>query len=99
MVRWSFARCAAILVLLTASPPVRAQFDLQFTINPAGFTTAQRTVLESSLADAEALWEGVVTGYQPGISLTGISITVQAGSLFADALPIGTTSPEGSRSQ
>lgn len=95
MVRSSLAHCAAALLLLASSPPLRAQFNLQFTINPTGFTTAQFTVLEASLADAEVLWESVVTGYQPGISRTGISITVEAGSSFADAQLTGATNQGG----
>jgi hypothetical protein len=67
MDRLIYARYVAVLMLLAASQPVRAQFDLQFTVNPAGFSAAQLTVLQDSLDTAEAMWESVVTGYQPGV--------------------------------
>ncbi len=97
MDRLIYARYVAVLMLLAASQPVRAQFDLQFTVNPAGFSAAQLTVLQDSLDTAEAMWESVVIGYQPGVSLTGISITVQAGSTFADAQVQGTAIQAGYR--
>ena len=87
----------AVLLLLVASHPVRAAFDLQFTVNPSGFNATQLAVLQDSLDDAEALWESVITGYQPGISLTGISISVIQGSSFADALVTNNTSQGGYR--
>lgn len=97
MFRSLYARCLAVLMLLTAVQPVRAQFDLQITVNPAGFSASQLIVLEDSLDKAEALWERVITGYQPGISLTGVSITVQQGSTFADAQVTGTATQFGFR--
>ncbi len=66
--------------------PARAAFDLSISVpTPASFTSTQYELLLDSLASAEALWESVITGYQPGINLTGISINVFAGSSFAAA--------------
>lgn len=96
MFRWLFMRCLFVMLLLAAGQPVRAAFDLQFTISPsASFTTTQRTNLLNALAEAEALWEGVVTGYQPGISISGISITVDSFSSFAEASPTGAVTQGG----
>lgn len=53
--------------------------------NPAAFTASQLGELQSSINYAEALWEGVITGYQPGINHAGVSIIVIAGSGFAEA--------------
>jgi hypothetical protein len=96
MFRWLFARCLLAMLLLASSQELRAAFNLQITISPtASFTTTQRTILLDALAEAEALWEGVVTGYQSGISLTGISITVDSNSTFAEASPIGAVTQGG----
>ncbi|MEZ6073603.1 MAG: PEP-CTERM sorting domain-containing protein [Pirellulales bacterium] len=52
-------------------------FNLTFSLsNPDVFSGAQRAILDTAIADAEALWEAKITGYQPGISLSGINITV-----------------------
>ncbi len=95
MFRYSISCCTTLLILLGYAPTVRGQFDLTFTINPTGFTVSQQQKLGVALASAEVLWENAVTGYQPGISLTGISINVQAGSAFAAASPSASTSQGG----
>jgi hypothetical protein len=94
----SVARCATSLALtvFVFAPPVRAAFDLAITVSPTtGYTAAQLAVLQESIATAEAQWESYITGYQPGISLSGISITVSAGSAFGDATLTGTTNQGG----
>jgi len=97
MYRPIYIRCATVLLVFATVQPVCAQFDLQFTVNSSGFSAAQLAVLEDSLDTAEATWEKVVTGYQPGISLTGISINIQSGSAFADAQITGSTTQAGFR--
>lgn len=63
----------------------RAAFDLVLTVpSPSSFTPTQYSQLVSSLATAETLWENVITGYQAGISLTGVSVSVFSGSSFAE---------------
>jgi hypothetical protein len=63
-----------------------AAFDLSISIsNPSAFTTTQLGELQSSLDYAESLWESVITGYRPGIDLSGMTIFVTAGSSFAEA--------------
>jgi hypothetical protein len=96
MFRWLIVRCALLTLLLVYAPEVRATFDLQITVStPGSFTAAQRAVLDDALATAEARWERVITGYQPGISLTGITISVDGISSFAEASPTGSTSQGG----
>jgi hypothetical protein len=66
-------------------------FDLTINIpNPASFTPTQLTALQSSLATAEALWESKITGYQSGIAITGMSISIIEGSGLADTFPPAT---------
>ena len=63
------------LVLLTAVP-ARA-FDLQFTVsNQATFSANQLSILNTALARVESMWESRITGYQAGISIPSVSITV-----------------------
>lgn len=89
--------CAALLLLVVA-PPARGGFDLALSIpSPGSFTPTQYSQLVSSLATAEALWESVITGYQPGITLSGVSITIHAGSSFAETSFPATTMQGGFR--
>ncbi len=96
MFRHLIVRCAMAMLLLAASSEVRAAFDLTLTVTtPGSFNTTQRAALDAALAEAESLWERVITGYQSGISRTGISISIEGGSSFADATLTGTTSQGG----
>lgn len=73
----STLRCALFIAVLAAAPAARGAFDLQLTISPTAlFNATQRAKLTAALATAEALWERVVTGYQPGISVTTLPIIV-----------------------
>lgn len=75
----------ALLIAFTLCVPARAAFDLVLNVpSPGSFTPTQYSQLVSSLATAESLWENVITGYQPGINLTGVSINVVSGSSFAE---------------
>lgn len=77
--------CRSLVFLCLMVPPADG-FDLTLTIgNPGAFSATQLGQLQSSIDYAEALWEGIITGYQPGISLPGVSIVVTAGSGFAEA--------------
>jgi hypothetical protein len=55
-------------------------FDLQYSINdPSGFFTPTRlSILNDALVHVERMWETVVTGYRPGITIPPINITIQA---------------------
>ncbi len=86
--RWIYL---IVLATCVGNNSAWAAFDLVITIpSPGSFTSTQLSYLQSSLASAEARWESVITGYQPGISITGMSITVQSGSDFAAATPPAT---------
>ena len=62
---------------MVCSRAAGATFDLQFTVaNPAAFTANQLAILQVAIADAETMWESVVTGYQPSISITALPITI-----------------------
>ncbi|OHB79654.1 MAG: hypothetical protein A2W31_10925 [Planctomycetes bacterium RBG_16_64_10] len=61
-----------------AKPVVARPFELWLYVrDPAAFTTEQLAIVEAAMLRAENLWEGIVTGYQPGINLPGILISVQ----------------------
>ncbi len=88
----------AALIVLTAIPVVRADFDLSLNVtSPGSFTPAQLQTLEDAIDDAEVLWESAITGYQPGIGIGGISISVISGSSFADARVTSSVNQEGFR--
>ena len=84
--RLLFIPCFVILTLFVGAASARADVDLQFTIsNSATFTASQRAVIEAAIDYVENMWENVITGYQPGINVSGIAVTVTSGSNFADA--------------
>ena len=87
MMKTIITKCTfALLALLLLGQFARADFDLNLTVtSPGSFTTSQLQVLEAAIDEAEAMWEGVITGYQSGITIGGINISVIAGSSFADA--------------
>ncbi len=77
-----------VVATCTWTLPVRAAFDLVLSIpTPGSFSPTQLTQLQSSRNSAEMLWESVITGYQPGINLTGMSISIVSGSSFAETVP------------
>lgn len=83
-----------LLACLIGSPPTWAAFSLSFNVNTSGFTASQVTTLNTSLDLAKARWENVITGYQPGISVSSVPISVQSGSAFA-AASVGSSVSQG----
>jgi hypothetical protein len=68
---------SATLALAAAS--ARADFQLQYTIDsPGSYTPTQLSILTTAVDHAKRMWETVLTGYQPGISVTTIPITIFA---------------------
>jgi hypothetical protein len=62
-----------------AAPAARAEFDLVFSIpNPASFTANQLSILNEALGRVEGMWETAITGYQPGISIASLPISINA---------------------
>lgn len=85
MVR-SFQIFSLVLSIILGSwQTARAEFDLQVNLVETGFNTSQVAILNDAIADAEALWESVLIGYQAGIVNTGVTVTVRQGSAFAEA--------------
>jgi hypothetical protein len=71
------------LAACLATAPLRAgAFDLQFSISdPNGFFTPTKlAILNDALLHVERMWETVIIGYQPGISIAAVPITVQPSS-------------------
>jgi hypothetical protein len=67
-----------LILLFAASGAARTRaFDLQFTIsNTPAFTENQLAIVNAALVEVEALWETVLTGYQPGIVIESVPITI-----------------------
>jgi hypothetical protein len=56
--------------------PARA-FDLVFSINsPGSFTANQLTIINEALTHVEGMWETMITGYQPGINIAPVPISI-----------------------
>ncbi|MGI9428390.1 MAG: PEP-CTERM sorting domain-containing protein [Bythopirellula sp.] len=94
-----FIRClylCCFLALVGRAPSLFAAFDLSITID-GSLTSTQRTNLENALDAAEMTWEGLVTGYQPGVSIGGINVTVvpSAATGLADSQVTGTVTEGG----
>ena len=92
-------RCVLVgcfLALIGRAPCVLAAFDLSITID-GSLTPTQRTNLENAINVAEMIWEGVVTGYQPGVNIGGIDVTVvpTAATGLADSQVTGTVTEGG----
>ena len=70
-----------LFAVLAFSAASRARaFDLQFSIvNPSGqFDSNELNILNAALVRVERMWETVITGYQPNISVASIPISVNA---------------------
>ena len=67
-----------VLALLLVAPTRGMAFNLQFTLvdNALGFTPTQRALVQEAVDRAEAMWETVLRGYQPGITIPVVPITV-----------------------
>jgi hypothetical protein len=69
--------CAGAIWGLSFVGESQAAFDLQFTINsPGSFNAQQTSILNDALAHVENFWENVITGYQPGITVTAVPISI-----------------------
>lgn len=71
------------LLLLTISvlhvrPQAAVGLDLVFSIqNPELVTDNQLSLVNTAMHQAEAVWETVLTGYQPGVNLDPVAIGIQ----------------------
>jgi hypothetical protein len=67
--------------------------DLTFSISsPGSFTASQLAILNQALTHVEGMWETVITGYQPGMSVGSVPISIfPTTSGLASASYSGTT--------
>lgn len=68
---------AVMIAGWVTAAPCRA-FSISYSIsNPGSFTANQLAILNEGLDRAKRTWETVVTGYQPGITISNIPIQIQ----------------------
>jgi hypothetical protein len=86
------------LFAMASAAPARA-LDLTFSINsPGSFTSNQLTIVNNALAQVEGMWESMLIGYQPGISIGPVFISINpTNSGLASASFSGTTNQGGFR--
>jgi hypothetical protein len=86
--------CLRLAVLVTAacglalgSRAAAAPYEVTLTVaNPEAFTPVQLQIVQEAAARAEILWENVIVGYQPGISRSGMTATINGATTgFAEA--------------
>lgn len=88
-----FALAAALVS--GATLPASA-FDLSLTLQtPEAYTAHQLSILTDAIAQAEALWEGVITGYQPDITIPSIPIEIRRVTTGLAAATFSTTTHQG----
>lgn len=91
--------CFALAAGMALMAPAANAFDLQYSIGSSGslqFTPGQVQILNTALSQVESLWETVIVGYQPGISIPALPITIlPTTSGLAAANYSGTTSQGG----
>lgn len=87
----------ALLVVAGARARAAGTFDLQISIgSPEQFTAHQLQLVTEGAARAESMWETVITGYAPGVTITSVPITIfPSNSGLAAANFSGTTSQGG----
>ncbi len=77
--------CFIVIFLVSSCHQALAKFDLQVNLIESGFNSSQIAILNDSIAQAKAVWDDVLIGYQAGISNPGVTVTVRQGSTFAEA--------------
>ncbi|OHB78015.1 MAG: hypothetical protein A2W31_17935 [Planctomycetes bacterium RBG_16_64_10] len=79
-----------LCIALLAPAPAHAQFNL--VVRTSGFSTTQ----ELMIRQAQTLWEGVITGYQPGVRQAEIDVLVTAPEIDGPGGMVGVAGPTGS---
>jgi len=76
-----------------------ADLDIEYTVvNSSNFTPSQLQIVREALDVSEVMWEEVITGYQPGITITTLPIEVRpVTSGLAAANVLGTVFQGGYR--
>lgn len=87
---------AALVAGLGGAAPCAA-FDITYSIsNPGSFNATRRAIIDEGMARAVRMWETMITGYQPGISITTLPIQLQGVTTgLADATATSTTTQGG----
>lgn len=86
-----------LLCLISTASAVDLQFSISNSGSPA-FTPSQVQLLSTAIAQAEAMWETILVGYQPGIAIASVPITVSpTTSGLAEANYTATTNQGGFR--
>jgi hypothetical protein len=81
-----------IFLTLLALPAVSVSAPFDIYVNFAGgLTPSQETVF----SQAEAFWEGFITGYQPGISITNLNIDAKGQYIDGPGNVLGSAGPTG----
>ncbi len=96
--RLLLTHCFVAMSFFAGIASVRANFELQISIsNSSTFSPSQLAIVEEAIDSVKNMWESVITGYQPGINVSKIAVTVTSGSSFADARTTGSVQQGGFR--
>ncbi|MCA9188865.1 MAG: leishmanolysin-related zinc metalloendopeptidase [Pirellulaceae bacterium] len=82
-----------MLSVLACCTPARAEFSIVYLLK--GFTAAQEQLFDQ----AAAVWKDVITGYQDGITLSGIVVDANIQALDGKNGTLAQAGPSGSRRQ
>lgn len=86
--RKSIAVIASLFIVLGASSARSAGFDISVVFG-GGLTSSQQSVF----SQAETFWENLITGYQPGITLSGITIEASGVPIDGNGQVLGQAGP------
>lgn len=76
-----------------ASAQTAGIFELRF--DDSALTSQQQTELAPALAATKSYWESIITGYQPGVTLDGIDVVVEATAIDGPNNILATGGPGG----
>ena len=90
-------RLLLVAMLAIIGMPRAVAFDLQFSISDPGgqFNVNELNILNAALVRVERMWETVITGYQPNISVGPITIYVNPTTSGLAAANYSGTTPQG----
>lgn len=86
--RKSIAVIASVFIALCSSSARSAGFDISVVFG-GGLTSSQQSVF----SQAETFWESLITGYQPGITLSGITIAASGVPIDGNGQILGQAGP------
>ena len=77
----------------SASAQTLGMFEIRF--NDSSLTAQQQTELAPALAATKSYWESIIIGYQPGVTLDGIDIVVEAAAIDGPGKILAQAGPGG----